>query len=396
VAPKAEVCDGVDNDCNGSVDDNAGGCGQGEACVGGKCQGACKAVDGGWGAWLTGECSAKCGNGTQVSTRACDNPAPACGGKACVGPSEKSEPCTLKPCGDTPLANGISVFATGGQVFKGIVPAGANQIEVWAWGGGGGGGFPGSGGGGAFVHASISAAAGDAVEIRVAEGGGVAGGGGASYLWLNGKVVAVAAGGGGAGIDGFSGCEGGTLAGAGGPGGAVGQSGGNGADNNAYATNSGGGLGGTQTAGGAAGKQANASKYSGCTQDGAAGSAHTGGAGIGGSQCKAPGANCVAAYEKAGDKCPSNGGSGGGGAGWFGGGSGAAMYTYTGGGGGGGSSWLAPGVAVLDSAGGSGSNPGGKADPHYAGNAGTGGSGVQGAFKGNPAVGAAGLVVVSL
>ena len=41
VAVKAEVCDGVDNDCNGQVDDSAGGCAAGETCISGKCAGGC-------------------------------------------------------------------------------------------------------------------------------------------------------------------------------------------------------------------------------------------------------------------------------------------------------------------------------------------------------------------
>ncbi len=44
VALKPEVCDGVDNDCNGQIDDGAGGCGTGETCSGGKCVGGCTAT----------------------------------------------------------------------------------------------------------------------------------------------------------------------------------------------------------------------------------------------------------------------------------------------------------------------------------------------------------------
>src|SRR5262249_49492350 len=36
-APKAEICDGVDNDCNGQIDDGSGRCPKGSRCVNGMC-----------------------------------------------------------------------------------------------------------------------------------------------------------------------------------------------------------------------------------------------------------------------------------------------------------------------------------------------------------------------
>ncbi len=41
VGVKSEVCDGVDNDCNGQIDDNAGGCGATGVCTNGKCVDTC-------------------------------------------------------------------------------------------------------------------------------------------------------------------------------------------------------------------------------------------------------------------------------------------------------------------------------------------------------------------
>lgn len=56
-------------------------------------------VDGGlskWGAYT--KCSATCGGGTQQRARACNNPAPAHGGKPCVGDLLESRTCNNDPC----------------------------------------------------------------------------------------------------------------------------------------------------------------------------------------------------------------------------------------------------------------------------------------------------------
>ena len=56
-------------------------------------------VDGGFSDWSDyGRCSKTCGGGSQVSSRTCTNPAPAHGGKACVGPLQKSRSCNTNPC----------------------------------------------------------------------------------------------------------------------------------------------------------------------------------------------------------------------------------------------------------------------------------------------------------
>lgn len=391
-APKAELCDGFDNDCNGQIDENAGGCASDETCVAGKCTKGCSAVDGGWSDWTWSSCSVACGGGTRTGTRTCSSPAPSCGGKACEGSGATSEACNTQACSGDELAIGTTVYATGGQIAEGIVPAGISSVAVKVWGGGGGGGYPGHGGGGAYVKAVFSVKAGDSLSIRVASGGAAGGGGGgASGIKHNGTFVLVAGGGGGAGVDGCSGCSGAATLGAGGGGGSAGGVGQSGTANTYVSTNSYGGSGGTQSAGGVGGLQKNASAYTGCTTNGFDGSANTGGACAGGFQCNA---GPFASYEKGGEKCIGNGTGGAGGSGWFGGGSGAAMYTYTGGGGGGGSSWADAAVQIVETAGGNLQAAGGAAAAGYQGAAGLGGSGAP--ASATPHDGNAGLVILTL
>ena len=42
-------------------------------------------VDGEWGPWSSGTCSASCGRGTLIRTRQCNNPSPKFGGRNCPG-----------------------------------------------------------------------------------------------------------------------------------------------------------------------------------------------------------------------------------------------------------------------------------------------------------------------
>jgi hypothetical protein len=57
-------------------------------------------VNGGWipySAWS--KCTKTCGGGTQTRTRTCTNPAPANGGKDCVGSASKTKACNEEACG---------------------------------------------------------------------------------------------------------------------------------------------------------------------------------------------------------------------------------------------------------------------------------------------------------
>ena len=56
-------------------------------------------VDGKYGAWTSySSCSKTCGGGSQKRTRKCDSPAPAHGGKECVGIAEQSRACNTQNC----------------------------------------------------------------------------------------------------------------------------------------------------------------------------------------------------------------------------------------------------------------------------------------------------------
>ena len=51
------------------------------------------AVDGGWSEWSSWElCLDRCGNGTGVRRRLCNNPPPRYNGSSCVGPAEEGTP----------------------------------------------------------------------------------------------------------------------------------------------------------------------------------------------------------------------------------------------------------------------------------------------------------------
>lgn len=56
-------------------------------------------VDGGWGPYSDwSQCSATCGEGSQVRSRNCNNPEPQNGGKSCIGDAEDVRTCNVEEC----------------------------------------------------------------------------------------------------------------------------------------------------------------------------------------------------------------------------------------------------------------------------------------------------------
>ena len=70
-------------------------------------------VDGNWGPWSPYTCPVTCGGGTYRRNRICNNPAPARGGRPCVGPSQMNNTCNTQPCPTIPTTTqGIMTFSS--------------------------------------------------------------------------------------------------------------------------------------------------------------------------------------------------------------------------------------------------------------------------------------------
>ncbi len=88
-----ETCNNQDDDCDGTVDEGTL-CPPGQVCTNGSCVPECEPVNGGWSDWSCGACSVQCGLGTMLCTRSCTSPAPSCGGNVCAGVDVKTESCS--------------------------------------------------------------------------------------------------------------------------------------------------------------------------------------------------------------------------------------------------------------------------------------------------------------
>ena len=55
-------------------------------------------VDGGWSNWSVGNCSELCDGGVPKKIRTCNNPAPSCGGKNCIGEAAETMECIKTSC----------------------------------------------------------------------------------------------------------------------------------------------------------------------------------------------------------------------------------------------------------------------------------------------------------
>ncbi|XP_062553913.1 A disintegrin and metalloproteinase with thrombospondin motifs 1 isoform X2 [Armigeres subalbatus] len=78
-------------------------CGENQWCQKGQCvyvnREALQPQDGVWGQWSAfSECSRSCGGGVQTSTRSCDSPPPANGGKYCTGMRMQYRSCNTQDC----------------------------------------------------------------------------------------------------------------------------------------------------------------------------------------------------------------------------------------------------------------------------------------------------------
>lgn len=83
-------------------------------------------VDGSWGAWSPpGKCSVSCGEGLQLSTRTCNQPAPKYGGRFCDGPSTRSSVCQ-----STCAVDGFwSGWSSWGECSSSCIPQGRASLR---------------------------------------------------------------------------------------------------------------------------------------------------------------------------------------------------------------------------------------------------------------------------
>ncbi|XP_069119938.1 uncharacterized protein [Argopecten irradians] len=104
------ICDGTESDL-GSCRWTNTPCSPCDSFAVVKCDGN-SLVDGGWSSWGSyGPCSVMCGEGIQIRTRTCDNPAPVNSGRECTGGDQENKICTNVEC---PIDGGWSRWSNFG------------------------------------------------------------------------------------------------------------------------------------------------------------------------------------------------------------------------------------------------------------------------------------------
>ncbi|KAG8278116.1 negative regulation of cellular response to hepatocyte growth factor stimulus [Homalodisca vitripennis] len=111
-SPTEEICSRlwcmVDGMCTTNLYPAAPGthCDKHMWCVNQACEAigdAAEPIAGGWGEWGEwGACSRTCGAGVSIKERLCDHPAPAFGGRYCLGERRRYRICNTKPCPENP------------------------------------------------------------------------------------------------------------------------------------------------------------------------------------------------------------------------------------------------------------------------------------------------------
>lgn len=102
--------------CSNPAPDHGGNDCEGPAMERGECNKQHCPINGGFTEWSKfGECTVSCGGGTKTRMRACTNPAPQYGGKACVGPIKDTEACGTQHC---PIDGGYTDFGPWAKCTK--------------------------------------------------------------------------------------------------------------------------------------------------------------------------------------------------------------------------------------------------------------------------------------
>ena len=92
-------------------------------------------VHGGWSSWsVSTPCSVICGNGTQVLSRTCTNPAPKYGGRSCQGDSQRKEAWQKRPSPGEYFKEWIKVLLVHIVCLKETGAVSGLQLSSWSSG----------------------------------------------------------------------------------------------------------------------------------------------------------------------------------------------------------------------------------------------------------------------